>query len=147
MYAEESKTGMNYAEEKASKRGRVSKDDWQEETRFVLRHLDDPITLQGSKFCRFDAVKELALVKYSDCSVPRGLVLHEISMDVLREIEAELNGYAGVIRLKEFTNLTRQGMGVARASRAMGITTGYAHRSLKRKLVELFTVKLMSKLH
>jgi len=134
-------------EQRTSKRGRFSKVEWQEGARYVLRHLDDPITLQRSAFCRLPVVEELGKTNYSENTIPRGLALRELALDSLREIENELDGCAGVAKLKAFVALTRQGMGVAKASRALGITPEYGCRALKRTLVELLAEKLLIKLH
>ena len=67
-------------------------------------------------------------------------------MERLQEIETELDGHPGVAKLKEFVNLTRQGMGVAKASRSIGVTPEYACRAFKRTLVEMLTEKLLIKL-
>lgn len=130
-----------------SKRGRFSKDEWQLRVRYVLRHLDDPITLQTSPLCRLVALEKLAKAKYSDSIVPRGRALHELALECLREIENELDGHAGVAKLRSFVALTRQGMRVTEASRNLGITPEYASRALKRNLVELLAEKLLLKLH
>jgi hypothetical protein len=130
-----------------TKRGRFSREEWQLQTRYVLRHLDDPITLQGSPLCRLVALENLAKEKYSDSIVPRGRALHELAMICLEEIERELDGHSGVAKLKEFVALTRQGIRVTEASRRLGITPEYASRALKRKLVDLPTEKLILKLH
>lgn len=129
-----------------SKRGRFSNDEWQEEARYILRHLDDPIILQGSVFCRLPGLEELAKDKYSDNTIPRGLALREVAMDSLRELESELDGCAGVAKLKRFIELTRQGMGVVKASRTLDISAEYGCRVLKRTLIELLAKKLISKL-
>jgi hypothetical protein len=133
--------------EETSKRGRFSKYEWQLRVRFVLRHLDDPITLQGSPLCRLAALERLAKAKYSQSIVPRGRALHELALGCLQEIECELDGHAGVAKLKAFVALTREGKKVTEASRALGISEEYTSRSLKRNLVELLTEKLLLKLH
>ena len=125
----------------SSKRGRFSKDEWQLRARYVLRHLDNPITLQRSAFCRLVAVEKLAKAKYSANTIPRGLALREVALDSLREIESELDGCAGVAKLKSFVALTRQGMGVAKASRTLGVTPEYGCRAFKRTLVDLLAEK------
>jgi len=130
-----------------TKRGRFSKEEWQIRTRFILRHLDDPITLQGSSICRLAGIEKLAKEKYSDSIVPRGRALHELTMTCLGEIENELDGHAGVAKLKAFVALTRQGTRVTDASRRLGITPEYASRALKRNLVDLLAEKLILKLH
>ena len=130
-----------------AKRGRFSKDEWRLRARYVLRHLDDPITLQRSPLSRLVALEKLAKAKYSENTIPRGLALREVVLDSLREIESELDGCAGVAKLKAFVALTRQGVGVAKASRTLGITPEYGCRALKRTLVELLAEKLMLRLH
>ena len=147
MVSSTNATVTNYKrEQRTSKRGRFSKLEWQEGARYVLRHLDDPITLQRSAFCRLPAVEELGKAKYSENTIPRGLALREVALDSLREIESELDGCAGVAKLKAFVALTRQGMGVAKASRTLGITPEYGCRALKRNLVELLAEKLILRL-
>ena len=131
----------------SAKRGRFSRDEWKERVRYVLRHLDDPITLQRSPLCRLIALENMAKEKYSESIVPQGRALHELTMSCLQEIEAELNGHTGVAKLKTFAELTRQGIKVTEASRKLGITPEYASRALKRRLVELLTEKLILKLH
>lgn len=130
-----------------TKRGRFSKEEWQLRARYVLRHLDDPITLQGSPLCHLVALENLAKAKYSDSIVPRGRALHELAMSCLQEIESELDGHAGVAKLRAFVALTRQGIRVTDASRRLGITPEYASRALKRNLVDLLAKKLIQKLH
>lgn len=130
-----------------TKRGRFSKSEWQIRARFILRHLDDPITLQTSPLCHLIALERLAKAKYSASIVPRGRALHELVVECLHEIEGELDGHAGVSKLKQFVELTRQGLGVTKASQTLGITVEYASRSLKRNLVELLAEKLLIKLH
>ena len=129
------------------KRGRFSRDEWEKRVRYILRHLDDPITLQSSPLCRLIALENLAKEKYSESIVPRGRALHELAMNCLKEIESELDGHTGVAKLKTFVALTRQGIRVTEASRKLGITPEYASRFLKRRLVELLTEKLILKLH
>jgi hypothetical protein len=130
-----------------TKRGRFSKEEWQLRARYILRHLDDPITLQRSPLCRLVVLEKLAKEKYSDSIVPRGRALHELAMSCLQEIESELDGHAGVAKLKAFVALTRQGTRVTDASRRLGITPEYASRALKRNLVDLLAEKLILKLH
>jgi len=93
--------------ETCAKRGRFSRDEWQVRARYVLRHLDDPITLNRSPLCRLAALENLAKTKYSESIVPRGRALHELAMSCLQEIEEELDGHAGVAKLKAFVTLTR----------------------------------------
>ncbi len=50
----ESKVGQK------NKRGRLTIEEWQLRVRYVLRHLDDPIALQGSPLCRLAALERLA---------------------------------------------------------------------------------------
>jgi len=128
------------------KRGRLAVDEWQLRARYVLRHLDDPIALQRSPLCRLVALERLARTRYPDGIVPRGRALHDLTMECLQEIETELNGHAGVAKLKAFVALTHQGMRVTDASRGLGISPEYASRALKRTLVEVLTEKLLLKL-
>ncbi len=67
-------------------------------------------------------------------------------MECLGEIEDELDGHAGVSKLRVFAGLTSVGMGVTQASRQLGITPEYASRALKRRLVELLAEKLATRL-
>lgn len=129
------------------KRGRLAVEEWQLRARYVLRHLDDPIALQRSPLCRLAALERLAKAKYPKSVVARGRALHDLLQDCLLEIENELDGHAGVAKLKSFISLTRQGRGVTEASRTIGITPEYASRALKRPLIELLTDKLLLKLH
>ncbi len=119
----------------------------QQRARYVLRHLDDPITLNGSPLCRLVALERLARAKYSDSIVPHERALHELAMACLQEIESELNGHSGVAKLKTFVIFTRQGMRITEASQKLGITPEHASRSLKRRLVDLFAEKLILRLH
>ena len=80
-------------------------------------------------------------------SAPRGRALHELALECLQEIESELDGHAGVAKLKAFVALSRQGIRVTDASRNLGITPEYASKALKRSLVELLAEKLLIKLH
>lgn len=130
-----------------NKRGRLATDEWRVRARYVLRHLDDPIALQRSPLCRLATLERLAKAKYPNGVVARGRVLHDLALECLHEIEAELDGHAGVTRLKKFVTLTSCGLGVTKASRELGITPEHATRYLKRRLVELITEKLSSKLH
>ena len=129
-----------------SKRGRPAAEDWQLRARYVLRHLDDPIALQVSPLCRLAALERLARSRYPHSIVPAGRTLHDVALGCLQEIEGELEGHAGVARLRAFVQLTREGMGVTEASRNLGITPEYASRALKGRLVELLAEKLMAKL-
>jgi hypothetical protein len=133
--------------EQKVKRGRFSRDEWQQRARYVLRHLDDPITLNRSPLCRLVALERLAKVKYSDSIVPRGRALHELAMTCLSEIENELNGHAAVTKLRQFTSLTRQGKGVTEVGKMLGISPEHTSRYLKRNLVKLLAEKLILKLH
>jgi hypothetical protein len=128
------------------KRGRLATKEWQARARYILRHLDDPIALQRSPLCRLVALERLAKGKYPNGVVARGRALHDLALECLREIEAELDGYSGAARFKKFVVLTRCGLGVTKASRELGISPEHATRCLKRELVELFTEKLSSKL-
>ena len=130
-----------------SKRGRLATEEWQIRIRYVLRHLDDPIALQRSPLCRLVALERLAKTKYSYSIVPRGRALHDLTQECLKEIEGELDGHAGVAKLKSFISLTRQGMGVTEASRVLAVTPEYASRAFKRELVDLLTQKLLMVLH
>jgi len=129
------------------KRGRLAVEEWQLRARYALRHLNDPIALQRSPLCRLAALERLAKAKYPKSVVARGRALHDLLQDCLLEIENELDGHAGVAKLKSFISLTRQGSGVTEASRMLGITPEYASRALKRCLVELLTDKLLLRLH
>ena len=115
--------------------------------RYVLRHLDDPIDLQRSPLCRLVALERLAKARYPNGIVARGRTLRDLALECLQEIEEELDGHTGVSKLKSFITLTRQGMGVTKASRSLGITPEYGSRTFKRELVELLAEKLILKLH
>ena len=130
-----------------SKRGRTTTVEWQCRARYVLRHLDDPIALQRSSLCRLVVLERFAKDKYPSSVVARGRALHDLTLECLREIESELDGHAGVSKLKRFVSLMRQGMGVTKASRSLGVTPSYASRAFKRTLVELLADKLLIKLH
>lgn len=132
--------------ETSSKRGRMSVDEWQARARYVLRHLDDPIALQRSPLSRLAKLDQLAKTKYPNGIVARGRALHDLARECLEEIEMELDGHAGVAKLKSFVALTRQGMGVTEASRTLGISPEYACRKLKRGSVELLAEKMQLKL-
>ncbi|MFC1865149.1 hypothetical protein ACFLYB_00335 [Chloroflexota bacterium] len=131
---------------KKVKRGRLAVEEWQVRARYALRHLDDPIALQRSPLCRLVALERLAKDKYPQGVVAKGRALSDLIQDCLREIEDELDGHAGVAKLKSFIYLTRKGNGVSRASRSIGISPEHASRTLKRNLVELLTEKLLQKL-
>ncbi len=127
-------------------RGRSSRSDWSARARYVLRHLDDPIALERSPLCRLAALDRLARQRYPQGILPRGRTLRDLAALCLEEIEAELDGHAGVAKLKAFAALTRQGSGVTEASRAIGISPEYATRALKSVLVRLLGQKLQIKL-
>lgn len=129
------------------KRGRVSAGEWQQRSRYLLRHLGDPIPLQRSPLCRCQVIERLAVARYPGGVVARGRSLNDVVLQCLEEIEAELDGHNGAAKLKSFTALTRQGMKVIEASRILDITPEYASRSFKRTLVNLLAEKLIMKLH
>ena len=129
-----------------TKRGRLAVEEWQLRARYVLRHLDDPIALQRSPLCRLVALERLAKARYSKSVVARGRALHDLAQDCLQEIENELDGHAGVSKLRTFVTLTRQGTGVTEASRSLGISPEHASRTFKTNLVELLAEKLILKL-
>lgn len=130
-----------------NKRGRASIEEWQSRARYVLRHIDDPISLQRSPLCKLAAIDRLAKSKYPNGIVARGRALHDSAVECLNEIERELDGHSGTAKLRSFTFFTRKGMKVTEASRSIGITPEYASRALKRRLVELLAEKLSLKLH
>ena len=140
---------MKIADDKipSAKRGRTAMEEWQCRARYMLRHLDDPIALQKSPLCRLVALERLAKAKYPRSVVARGRALHDLALECLQEIESELDGHAGVFKLERFVSLTRQGMGVTKASRSLGVAPAYASRAFKRTLVELLADKLLIKLH
>ena len=129
------------------KPGRISAREWQQRSRYVLRHLDNPIALQRSPLCRLRALERLAQDRYARSIVARGRSLNDLAMECLVEIENELDGHAGAAKLKSFTALTRQGKKAVEASRILDITPEYASRSFKRTLVDLLAEKLVMKLH
>lgn len=122
-------------------------EEWQLRARYVLRHLDDPIGLQRSPLCRLAALEQLAKAKYPNGVVARGRALHDLAHECLQEIESELDGHAGVAKLKSFISLTRQGKGVTEASRSLSVSPEHTSRTFKRELVELLTQKLLIVLH
>lgn len=129
------------------KRGRLAIEEWRQRTRYILRHLSDPIALQRSPICRLLTLEKIARSKYPSGVVSRGRTLHDIAQECLQEIEAELEGHTGIHKFKTFITLTRQGNGVSAASRKLGISTEYGCRSFKKDLVNLLAEKLISKLH
>ncbi len=88
----------------------------------------------------------MAESKYPDGTVARSRALKDLAVECLQEIEAELDGHHGLAKLKEFVKLTREGMGVSKVGRSIGVTPEYACRKFKRNLVELLTEKLLVKL-
>lgn len=131
---------------KPSKRGRTPSDEWQRRARRILRHLDDPLTLEWSPLCRLPSVDQIAKEKYPNSVLPHGRALHDFTKQCLEEIEGELNGHSGVAKLEQFIRLTRQGSGVKKASQVLGVTPSYASRTFKRTLVSLLAEKMMVKL-
>jgi hypothetical protein len=129
------------------KRGRLAIEEWRQRTRYILRHLNDPIALQRSPICRLLTLESIARLKYPSGFVARGRTLHDIAQECLQEIESELEGHNGIHKFKTFITLTRQGNGVSAASRKLGISTEYGCRSFKKELVNLLAEKLISKLH
>ena len=144
--AENCGSGRNQYDEPV-KPGRVSAEEWQQRSRYVLRHLGDPIGLQRSPLCRFRALEKLAEANYPTGVVARGRSLNDLALECLQEIENELDGHAGAVRLKSFIALTRQGKKAVEASRILDITPEYVSRSFKRTLVNLLAEKLIMKLH
>lgn len=130
-----------------TKRGRLAVEEWQLRARYVLRHLDDPIALQRSPLCRLASLERLAKARYPKSVVARGRALHDLLQDCLLEIETELDGHAGVAKLKSFISLTRQGSGITAASRSLGVSPEHTSRTFKRDLVVLLAEKLVLKLH
>jgi hypothetical protein len=128
---------------KRARRGRLAVQEWQLRARYILRHLDDPISLQRSPVCRLVALERLAKAKYPRSVVARGRALYDLLQDCLLEIENELDGHAGVAKLKSFIGLTRHGQGVTNASRALGLSPEHVSRSFKRELVQLLAEKLI----
>lgn len=134
-------------ESRNAKRGRPAIAEWQNRARFLLRHLGDPITIEDeSPLCHLPAVERLASAHYRHSIVPRGRALNNLAEECLQEIEEELDGHKGLSKLKQFVHLTRQGMGVTASSREIGVTPEYTCRTFKRKLVELLTDKLITRL-
>lgn len=140
------RTKKEPAELESSKRGRPGEIEWLDRARYVLRHLDDPITLERSPLCRLVALEELAKSKYPNGTTAKGKALNGLIKECLLEIETDLEGYEGVAKFRAFVKLTREGMGPAQAGRQMGITPEHASRTYKRTLVELLTEKLLFKL-
>jgi hypothetical protein len=134
----------NYIE--SSKRGRITIEEWQNRSRYALRHIDDPLALEWSPICRLPIIDKIAKEKYRDGVLPHGRALHDFVLLCLEEIEHELDGHQGVAKLKQFIQLTRQGAGVKKASLALGLTTCYVSREFKKILVELFAEKMMIEL-
>jgi hypothetical protein len=135
-----------YGNSSILKRGRTTSDEWQHRARYVLRHLDDPLALEWSPLCRLPVLERMAKEKYPNSVLPRGRALHDFISECLQEIENELNGHAGVSKLEQFISLIRQGIGVAEASRSLGVTPSYASRTFKRTLVDLLVDKLVIRL-
>jgi len=131
---------------KTSKRGRLDATEWQLRSRYILKHLDDPIALHRSPVCRLSKLENMAKAKYPDGIVAHGRALHDLTVQCLQEIENELDGHNSVAKLKEFVSLTREGKGVTEASRLLGMSREHTCRSLKRDLIELLAQKLISKL-
>ena len=129
-----------------TRRGRLAANEWQQRARYVLRHLDDPIALQRSPICRLLSLEKLAKSRYPNGIVARGRALHDLTQDCLQDIENELDGHAGLHRLKQFVNLTRQRKGPTEASRIMGISPEHTSRMYKRILVRFLAQKLLMKL-
>ena len=136
----------NQGTEVKIRRGRLAIEDWEKRTRFILRHLDDPIALQRSPICRLNVIERLAKAQYPSGIVSRGRALHDLIDDCLQEIENELDGHAGLYKLKQFVNLTRRGYGPTKASKIMGVSPEHACRTYKRSLVSLLSEKLTMKL-
>ncbi|MFC1956594.1 hypothetical protein ACFLWZ_08825 [Chloroflexota bacterium] len=130
-------------EAKNFKRGRLAVEEWQLRARYLLRHLDDPIVLQRSPLSRLVTVEQRAKAKYPSGVVAKGRYLNALTLECIREIEEELNGHAGVAKLKAFITLTREGRGVSEAGRALGLSPEHVCRSFKRDLVRLLAEKLM----
>jgi len=128
-----------------TKHGRSAAEEWQVRARYILRHLDDPIELQRSPLCRLVALERLAKEKYPKSIVARGRALHDLAEECLYEIECELDGHAGVAKLKSFVELTRQGRGVTESSGMLGISREHTSRTLKRRLIKLLAEKLILK--
>ena len=140
------KASSDWGERTSDKRGRLAIEEWRVRARYVLRHLDDPIALQRSPLSRLAALERLAKTAYPTGVIARGRALHDLAVECLSEIESELDGHGALTKFKSFVALTRQGMGVAEASRNIGITPEYASRALKRTLVNLLADKLRLKL-
>ena len=90
-------------------RGRLAIDEWRKRTRYILRHLNDPIALQRSPICRLSTLDRIARLKYPSGVVACGRTLNVIAQECLQEIEAELEGHIGIFKFKTFITLTRQG--------------------------------------
>ncbi len=130
-----------------SKRGRIDLEEWQDRTRYVLNHIDDPIALQRSQICRLTGLEKLARTRFPNGVVAYGRTLQNLVIESLEEIEKELDGNAGVLKLAKYVNLTRQGKNAKEASESAGVSASYASRAYKRTLVELLTNKLLIKLN
>ena len=106
--------------------------------RYILRHLDDPISLQRSPLARSAVVDQRATETYPNGLVARGRALKDLVGEWLEEIASVV----GDGQFKNFVLLTARGDGTMEASRKLGVSPSYVSRTYKKQLVQLLVERI-----
>ena len=125
-------------------KGSVSLDMWQQRVDHALKNLGDRSILSRSPLSRLSYVDKLAEAKYEGHILPRGLALHEILIECITKISAELSNEPNLARACNYLDLLVKGLSCQEISKQLGLSREHVSRVYRKKAIELVTEEFLS---
>ena len=125
-------------------KGSVSLDIWQQRVDHALKNLGDRSILSRSPLSRLSYVDKLAEAKYEGHILPRGLALHEILIECITKISAELSNEPNLARACNYLDLLVKGLSCQEISKQLGLSREHVSRVYRKKAIELVTEEFLS---
>jgi hypothetical protein len=105
----------------------------------ALANLGDRAVLNGSPLSRVAYIQDLALEKYADKLMARGLALRHVILDCIARLRGELGSEPGLSRCCRYLELRSQGVKCRQISKELNVSREHASRVVRKQALQLLT--------
>jgi hypothetical protein len=111
---------------------------------FALKNMHDLSALNRSPLARISAVEQIALEKYRDRILPRGLALREILYICVKKIITDTAGEATLERERRYLAMSVRGMSCKAISQELRLSREHVSRYYRKSVLALLADEFRS---
>lgn len=127
-----------------TERDRATSNSWGERVENALRNIGDRSLLNRDTLARSSYIEHLAAEKYQGRLLPRGLALHDVLLDCVERVSAELSEEPGLARACAYLRLAVQGVTCREISHQLGLSREHVSRTVHKKALEILAEEFLA---